>query len=107
MHIPQIYGCELSDKVTLDPMQPKDSRGAVPQPVAILSRARIARSSAISGQPVTLRLLALGHHFVRRPRGGWRLGTRTLREETAAGLVARGLAEIVDGRLQRKPKAAP
>ncbi|UGY03256.1 hypothetical protein [Bradyrhizobium quebecense] len=70
-------------------------------------RARIARSSAISGQPVTLRLLALGHHFVRRPRGGWRLGARTLRDDTAARLVARGLAEIVDDRLQRKAKAAP
>ncbi|UGY23214.1 hypothetical protein HU675_0035445 [Bradyrhizobium septentrionale] len=55
---------------------------------------------------MTLRLLALGHHFVRRPRGGWRLGIRTLREDSAAGLVARGLAEIVDDRLQRKPKKA-
>ncbi|WP_141713353.1 hypothetical protein [Bradyrhizobium elkanii] len=107
MKIPQTYGCELSDKVAAAPMQPEDSSGGTSQPVATAAPARIPRNGAISGQPVTLRLLALGHHFVRRPRGGWRLGARILREDTAVRLIARGLAEIADDRLQRRSKATP
>ena len=50
-----------------------------------------------------LRLLELGH-FERRQRGGWRFGTKVIRDSVADHLVAKGYAEIFDDgqRLKRQ-----
>lgn len=48
---------------------------------------------------VAIKLLGFGP-FERRPRGGWRFGTKTISAPVADRLIASGHAEIVDGRLR-------
>jgi hypothetical protein len=52
-----------------------------------------------------LRLLRFGH-FVRRPSGGWRFGTRVISDVVVDRLIARGQAVIVGDRLQLKSEPA-
>jgi hypothetical protein len=52
-----------------------------------------------------LKLLKFGA-FERRPRGGWRFGTKTMSNDVVARLIASDHAEIVDGRLQLKRREA-
>ncbi|MEY9304781.1 hypothetical protein ABIF21_000053 [Bradyrhizobium elkanii] len=109
MPIPQIYGCELSDKVAAAPMQPEQIRGAAAQPVA--SAPRLTRKTgkrSIAGRSgekpydrVPLKLLEFSP-FERHPRGGWRFGAKTISTAVADRLIASGRAEIVDGLLRSK-----
>ena len=43
--------------------------------------------------PIFFRLLKLSP-FERRPRGGWRFGTKTISEEVVSRLIASGRAHI-------------
>lgn len=42
--------------------------------------------------------------FEQATRGGWRFGTRRIRNSVVARLIASGRAEIVEGRLQLKQR---
>ena len=53
-----------------------------------------------------LKLLALGP-FERRPRGGWRFGTKIFTDRVIARLVASGRAERNDKQVWLRKKAAP
>lgn len=50
-------------------------------------------SGCNSNPAFLLRLLELSP-FERRPRGGWRFGTRTIRDGVVQGLIASGRARI-------------